>query len=104
MNKLTTIALMVAFNTIVFAQTNNKATATVSQIRGFYVFTDCQPTEKYKYLGTIEGANVGLKTPQYDVVRDGLLKKLREKYPEADGAILNFNSAAKDKADAIKFE
>jgi hypothetical protein len=78
--------------------------AKVDQIRGFYVFTNATPAAKYKYLGTIDGAKIGMKSPQYDVVRDGLLKKLREEFPGADGAILQFNSGAKDKADAIKFE
>lgn len=93
-----------ACGVILRAQSVDYSTAKVERIQGLYVFTDCQPVAAYEFLGTVSGANVGMKSPQYQIVRDGLIKKLREDFPNADGVILQLNAGAKDKADAIKFK
>ena len=84
---------------------DDKAAATVNQVQGLYLFIDSKPVKDYQYLGTVNaGAAVGLAAGQYQAVRDRLLKKIKKEYPDATGAIFNFNKGGTDKADAIKFK
>lgn len=81
-----------------------KSTADVEQIQGFYVFTDSKPVAEYKYLGTMSNTMGGMFNPQYNVIRDKILKKARKEYPKADGIILHLNAGGSDKADVIQFK
>ena len=91
----------VAFST--HKPTDEKSTASVNQYQGVYIFTDSKPAAQYDYLGTIEIKHSKLG-PQYEPVRDEMIKQVKKKYPQADGAILHFANDAIDKADAIKFK
>lgn len=88
---------------LAFKSTVDVSIAKVERIQGLYVFTDSKPVTEYDYLGTVTIKGVGLKSPQYTVVRDALLKKLHEDYPQADGAIFYLVTGGIDKVDAIKF-
>lgn len=80
---------------------NNQAE--VNQLQGIYIFTDCRPLDPYDYLGTVKNGTRLSGSAQYQPVRDRLLKKLKQDYPEANGAIFYFNNGSADRADAIKF-
>ena len=82
-----------------------KSTAEVDQIQGVYIFVDSKPVTEYDYLGTVKGVGMGASlNPQYNTVRDAILKKVRKEYPGADAVILRLNAGGKDIADAIKFK
>jgi hypothetical protein len=83
----------------VFQQPNNLAEA--NQIQGIYVFTDSKPVAKYKYLGTVS-VSIGLST-QYQSIRDRLIKKAKNDYPEAEGIIIDTNAGGADRADVVRF-
>lgn len=78
--------------------------ATVNQLQGLYVFTDCKPVGEYKYLGTVKNGMRIAGSAQYEPVRDRLLKKIKQDYPEANGVIFSFVNGAADRADAIQFK
>jgi hypothetical protein len=59
---------------------------------------------EYEYLGTVKSNTGGFGNPQYEGVRNRLLKNIKKDYPQADGAILYLNYGQSDKADAIKFK
>jgi len=83
---------------------NDKAKAEVNQLQGVYVFVDSKPVKEYQYLGTVKNGMRLAGSAQYQPVRDKLLKKLKEDYPQADGAIFSFVNGAADRVDAIKFK
>jgi len=97
------IAIICAVGFSVKKIANEKATATVNQVQGVFLFVDCSPATQYDYLGSVEIKN-SKYGDQYQPVRDALLKALKNKYTQADGAILHFVNGARDKADAIKFK
>ncbi len=84
----------------------DKALARVEQVQGLYVFTDSRPVAEYDYLGTVNAPGVVMSSSQmqYPPVRDALIKRGRQKYPEANGIILHFVSGSSDKADLIRFK
>ena len=94
------ISLFFAFTIVNYELKNN--TAEVEQSQGVFLFTDSKPLKEYEYLGTVK-ALIGFDA-QYTGVRDKLLKKMKNKYPNADGIIFRFNSAGADQGDAIRFK
>ena len=83
--------------------TSDKATATVNQVQGYYLFVDCKPATEYEYLGTVKSSGPS-GNPQYTVIRDRLIKRIKKDWPAADGIIFHFSSGSADHADAIKFK
>jgi len=81
-----------------------KSTAEVEQMQGLYVFIDSKPVMEYEYLGTVKRNTGGFGGAQYSSVRDGLIKRVKEDYPKADGIILILKAGGTDRADAIKFK
>lgn len=79
------------------------STAEVEQIQGCYIFTDSRPVREYKYLGTCKYDGTFGGSPQYQNVRDKLIKRIKKTYPEADGIIFNLHDGGQDRCDAIKF-
>jgi hypothetical protein len=94
------VAVVVVFALIAFRVPHDTNKAEVNQVQGIFIFTDSKPVADYTYLGTIKSSFVSLN-PQYTNIRDRLISKLKEKFPQANGAILSFNSGGADKADAI---
>ena len=84
--------------------TSDKATATVNQVQGVYIFIDSKPVAEYQFLGTVDTKGIISGNPQYTVVRDKLLKRIKKDWPAADGVIFSFNAGGRDHADAIKFK
>ena len=95
------LLLITAFSTVALSQSNTDAKA--SRYNGILVFSDCTPVKDYEYLGTVKRNTGGFGCSQYECVRDGLIEKAKEDYPEVDGIILNLRAGGKDQADAIKF-
>jgi hypothetical protein len=98
---LTAIALLFASVSAEYVPRNS--TAEVTQVQGCYIFMDSKPVKEYKYLGSVKiGMTWG--SGQYQDVRNALIKKVRKKYPDADGVILNLYDGGTDVCDAIKFK
>lgn len=96
-----------ACGVILQAQTTDFSISKVQKMQGLFVFCDSEPVAEYEYLGTIESDRKTVKwnqEPQYTVVRDALIKDVKEKFPEANGVILHLVYGSADKADAIKFK
>lgn len=100
---LFSILIITAVGFSVKTDNSDKAAATVNQAQGLYLFTDSKPANQYDFLGTVKYNNV-LSNPQYNNVRDQLIKRIKKEWPAADGVIFHFNSGGADHADAIKFK
>lgn len=105
----TTICILImvgllGFNTIKFNYEVRKNTAEVNKIEGLYIFTDSEPVSDYEYLGTVKTNIFQTSNSQYEGVREGLIKQVKKKYPNANGALLYLNYGQSDKADAIKLK
>ena len=75
----------------------------MNQYQGLYLFVDCEPLNKSKYMGTIK-SKMSLSSAQYTSLRDRLIKKCKKGYSDAEGLILKFVSGGTDTGDAIKFD
>ncbi len=82
---LIAVVFLIAFKS---APETNKAE--VNQVNGLFIFSDSKPIAKYTYIGTIRNNGISLN-PKYTNVRDKMINKLKEKYPEANGVILFLN-------------
>jgi hypothetical protein len=80
------------------------STAEVNKVEGLLIFSDCKPVLEYEYLGTVKSSTGGFGNPQYEGVRNRLIKNAKKEYPRADGIIVYLNYGQADKADAIKFK
>jgi hypothetical protein len=102
--KITLLALCLFAILNSFGQKN---LADVNKIKGFYVFVDSKPTSEYESLGEVkvDGNDAEVrKSPQYQSVRDNLIKNARAANYTADGLILTFVNGGVDKAEIIKFK
>jgi len=81
--------------------TSDKATATVNQVNGLYLFVDCTPVSEYKYIGSVKYSSIVQTNPQYTVIRDALIKRVKKDWPDANGVMFHFSSGSADRADAI---
>ncbi len=78
----------------------NASTAEVNKIKGLYIFTDCKPVMPYDSIGTVE---IGfISDTQYESIRGNLIKRTRNKFPNADGLIMKFDKKGIDKCIAIR--
>lgn len=105
-NKLNTFFIVVLvsmmFGFVAIKHEPDNATAKVSQIEGFYIFTDSKPIMHYDSLGTV---GLGFITgTQYETIKSNLIKRARVKYPDADGLILELRKKGLDRAFVIKFK
>ena len=92
------ITLLLAFKGTNF--TPNASTAEVNKIEDFYVFTDSKPVMPFDSLGAIE---LGFVTDtQYESIRNSLIKKSRNKFPNANGLIMKFDKKGVDKCTVIR--
>jgi len=104
MNKIIFIILFFA-GSFTIKHTSDKATATVNQVGGIYIFTDSKPNSDYNYLGTVKsGGGFSFASPQYQPIRDMFIKKIKKEYPQADGIILYFVTGGADRAEAIQLK
>jgi hypothetical protein len=98
----TVLFIAVGFSTNHY--TSDKATATVNQVQGVYIFIDSKPVAEYTYLGTVDTKGIATDNPQYTIIRDKLIGRIKKDWPAADGVIFSFNAGGRDHADAIKFK
>jgi len=100
------ISAILIFCAVGFSVKHNsdKATATVNQVQGVYIFIDSKPISEYEYLGTVSTKGMVTSNPQYIVIRDKLISRIKKDWPSADGVIFSFNSGGRDHADAVKFK
>ncbi|MFZ4477845.1 MAG: hypothetical protein ACOYPR_21795 [Saprospiraceae bacterium] len=76
------------------------STAEVNKIEGLYIFTDSKPVMPYDSIGALE---IGFITDtQYESIRRSLIKKARNKFPNADGLIMKLDKKGVDKCIVIK--
>ncbi len=105
MKKITLLTLWLC--AMAYNSFSQKDLSEVNKIKGFYVFVDSKPTAEYESLGEVKvDANDAevKKSPQYQVVRDNLIKNARAANYTADGIILTFINGGTDKAEIIKFK
>lgn len=103
MKKLHTIGLYIAVIGMLYAfkvVVSDKATATVEQHQGVYVFQHSKPVAEYEYLGSVKKGVAWSGKPEE--MFNGLIKKCKSDFPTADGII--FTNLDMDKADCIKFK
>ena len=81
--------------------TEDKSLAKVNSHLGVLVFTDCKPANAFSFVGKIN--NAGGLNSDYNVLRDRLIKKAKNKYPDAQGIIPRFVSGGHDSAEVINF-
>jgi len=79
----------------------NQPTSIMIPVDGLFVYTDCEPNQKYDILSELT-STFSLRV-QYDDVRDNFINETQRKYPDADGLILNLKAGRTDKATVIKF-
>ena len=95
------IIIGVSFTALIGAGIENyvvsKKTAEVEFKSGLYIFTDSKPVKEYDYLGSIK---VMTLSGYYKQAIPLLLKKAKEKYPNADAIIYTDT----EKADVIRFK
>lgn len=84
--------------------TVKKNTAEVLSYQNVRIFTDCTPVAEYEYLGTVKGPAMSFSSGQYEPVRDGLIKRAKKEYPQAEGIILILKDMGYDRADVIRFK
>lgn len=101
--------LMIGGALMGFKAENSKELGRVIRQKGLYVFSDCTPVAEYDVLGSVrpknKGARVfGMKSVQYESIRNDILSAAKEEYPNADGIILHLYDGGKDEADVIKFK
>ncbi len=98
------LALCLFVSLISFGQKN---LADVNKIKGFYVFVDSKPTSEYESMGEVKADDKDAevkRSPQYQIIRDNLIKNARAANYTADGLILTFVNGGVDKAEIIKFK
>jgi hypothetical protein len=86
------ITILLSFRSVIF--TPSASTAEVNNVEGLYVFTDSRPVMPYDSIGFIEIGFVS--DTQYESIRSSLIKKAKNKFPYADGIIMNFNKKGVD--------
>ena len=79
----------------------DKSLARVNMHNGVLVFMDCIPVSPYQSLGRIR--NIGGLDPDYNVLRDKLIRKCIKKFSGTQGVIPVFVSGGNDSGEAITF-
>jgi hypothetical protein len=104
--KILLAACVAVFLFSAFTVLTDKNKAVVSQIEGYYIFTDCKPEAEYIYLGEVHTPAVNLfrTQQQYTDIRNLLIKKAKKEYPRADGLIFTMVSGGQDKCEAVQFK
>lgn len=74
--------------------------ARVNKYQGIATFIDCEPLNKYEYLGSVKSL-INFTSGQYQPVRDNLIRKTKKDFKYADGLILKLVAGGADNGDAI---
>lgn len=81
-------SLFFFYTVVSFGQANCEAT--VSTLYGVCVFVDSKPLIDYDYLGTIESKGI-VVSKDYEDLMPKIVKRAKDKYPDADGVIFTGN-------------
>lgn len=92
------LAVIALFGFTAVEYSLKNSTAEVEQEEGMYIYYRSKPVKEYEYLGTYKVGVVWDDKPK--LLFNKLVRKTKEKYPEATGIIINNEM---DKCDAIKF-
>lgn len=76
--------------------------AQVSKINGLYIFSDSKPVSAHKELGKVS-TSFFVSSTHYEKIRDNLIKRTKQKYPQAEGIILKLSNRSVDSCVAIIF-
>jgi len=68
---------------------SDPSTATVNQVNGFFIYTDCQPVATFRCLGS----TLTRFTGDFTADRHTALSQLRNDYPTATGAMIVFTGS-----------
>lgn len=83
------------FPLFVFSQSDNyevkNQTAEVERIFELYVFVNSKPIKPYTSLGK-EFIYPMIRAADFEELRDNAIRKIKKKYPHAQGVILTFTS------------
>lgn len=79
----------------------DKALARVNSYMGVLVFTDCKPVHNYNSIGRIN--RIGGLNPNYNVLRDKLIRKSLKKNKNTEGVIPYLVSGGRDSGELIAF-
>lgn len=95
---LLSIIILCSINS--FSQQKNLAT--VYKSNGLWVFTDCEPIEKYEIVER-EKSVISFISGQYTAIRDKLIRRSADDVPDADAVLLSFVNGGIDRAAVLKF-
>lgn len=87
---------------IKFKESNNKSKALVNIYQGVKIFLDSEPLTEYEVIGSIN--KLLSWTGSLSEYRNGIVKKTRKKYPNAEGVILSEKAIGGLQATVIKFK
>lgn len=97
---LTILIFSVTFTSMMVTTETTKATATVNQIEGVYVFIQSKPVTPTDYMGTVKKSVSWTGKP--DEMLNSMIKKAKKEYPSCEAIIFVDNDM--DKVDVIKFK
>lgn len=100
MKKIIICLMAVGLLVCSFKVLDTKASATVNQIEGLYIFIQSKPASEYDYMGSVVKGTAWSGKPEE--MLNAIIKKVKKEYPQATGVIFTNNDM--DKADAIKFK
>lgn len=100
--KVLLLMLCVAFSVIAAAkyEPENKDSAKVQQVEGYYTFILSKPVKEYTTVGTVEVGLTLSGKPEQNF--KSILKRVKKEYPKADGII--FHDMSLEKVDVIQFK
>lgn len=106
MKKFILMALVLGLGLVGYSQSQNQKRASrAANVQGVIIFTDAEPLQDYETVGEVKRNTGGFGCPQYECVRDGLIKRAKKEYGgEFDAMIFYLNRGGSDRAVCIKFK
>lgn len=98
---LSTCFLLLSFSRFAPFQEGRTATVPFDEKYELYIYWDCQPTDQYTILGSL---NKGLSmTGSYGETKGALINKAKKKYPDMDAIMIQPKGMGGAIGIAIKF-
>lgn len=94
MKKYILIVTVVVLVSMLSSHTHTSSinSAIVNQEQGLYLFIESKPSGEYTYIGDVS-LNVVMNN-SYSEVKGSLIKKCKQKYPSANGIIMNISNTS----------
>lgn len=102
MQKATPILLLLSFFLLSFVMYRMEVKPNIAEVesnQGMFIFYRSKPLMEYEYIGTYKVQLIWENKP--NLLFDKLIRKTKDKFPNADAIIINDNM---DKCDAIRFK